>query len=324
MGSELVARLRKLLRRRRLRVMPKWEPCGLTNAMMEGKRMDMIHQTAARLQDCNLYIFDLDGTVYEETGQFDVYRDELAKRVSPDKTQKFLADLNQAFTGQHSLKLGSSYHLESGLIRQGQTVVDWAGQTVVENPTSNWIHVGDPWVIYRVAARHYGLSQEQVQAAFAATRTHMQSDDFPMQGLPGLLEAITALKQQGCHFVLMTNSPEPDSRDILSKLGLADAFDKAIFLAHKEFQARQHLAELRDLFNLPNHQMVSIGDNFRNEILPALAMGMKAIYIDRYQIPDRTTGPWEDSLVEVSHPRALAPLLQSIATIRSTKTRDRP
>lgn len=283
--------------------------------------MCMNVEAVVLLRDCDLYIFDLDGTVYEETAHFDVYRDELVKRLAPDKVQDFLADLNLALAGQHPLRLGSSYHLETGLIRHEKTVLNWAGKPIMEHgPTSNWIHVEDPWVIYRVIARHYGLAQEQVQAAFVATRTYMQSDNFSMKGLPGLQEAISALKQQGCHFVLMTNSPEPDSRDILNKLGLANAFDKSIFLAHKEVQARQHLTDLEHQFGLSFNQMVSIGDNFRNEILPALEMGMKAVYIDRYHIPGRTLEIWQNALVKVPYPRDLAPLLHQIATIRNEQS----
>lgn len=114
----------------------------------------------------------------------------------------------------------------------------------------------------------------------------MSGPDYTVTTVAGLKETLDATSDRASHR-LLTNSPEYDSRIILEKLGLKTAFDTVTCLAHKPAKSREHFsrasAELGDAT-----RVISIGDNFENEIAPALAVGCRAIYIDRLDILRKT------------------------------------
>lgn len=262
---------------------------------------------ASQLRGCQLFIFDLDGTVYEEIGHFEYYGEELAKRLAESVRQAFFSDVALAQSGQHAMKYGCSYDVEKDIFHGSNGTKTWTGEVSEAVASGNFAHVDDPWGLYGVIAAHYGLSQDGLQEAFYATRAHMQSEAFSMTGLPGLRAAIDALRNSGVHVVLATNSPEPDSRAILEKLGLTGAFDDCIFNAQKPVKILEHFEKWHQMFQVPYESMVSIGDHYRNEIEPAAKIGMKTIYIDRY-----VKQPREHVTVQVNGPRDIAAVLMTV------------
>ncbi|MCL6518041.1 HAD family hydrolase [Alicyclobacillus sp.] len=262
----------------------------------------------ARLAGCRLFIFDLDGTVYQETDHFRYYGDRILEVIPADARAAFTADVEAALGGRHpALRYGASYDPEHDVFLHDDRPVDWAGRPVEVRPSDRLAHVDDPWAVYMVAGLHHGAAPAAIQEAFLATRRHMEGPEFPMHPLPGLREAIDRLRDHGRRFALATNSPEPDSRRILEKLGLTGAFDAEVFNARKQDRAREHFTRFREAFKVSFEEMVSIGDHYRNEIRPAAELGMATIYIDRYlnrQRPDVTA--------QVSHPAEVADVLRQV------------
>ena len=109
----------------------------------------------------------------------------------------------------------------------------------------------------------------------------MMGPDFTMNGVPGLAETLEQLKNRTV-LILMTNSPEPDSEAILHKLKLADVFHYKIFQAGKPIKTASHLQTIRDRYHIQYEEMISIGDNLGNDILPARRLGCRTIFIDTY------------------------------------------
>jgi FMN phosphatase YigB (HAD superfamily) len=272
----------------------------------------------SQLKHCRVFVFDLDGTVYEEVTHFDVFGEEIAKRLPENQREAFLTEAKQALQGEHVLKYGVTYDPVRDLIFKDGRATTWRGEPVPHevqpvHEADSLMHVDDPWGMYSAMAKHFGLSQDALQAAFLATRAHMESADFAMVGLPGLRNAIDELRDLGRNVVLATNSPEPDSRAILEKLGLTGAFDEVIFEAKKPVRVLEHFRHFHEKFGVPYAEMVSIGDHYRNEIEPAHAIGMKTVYIDRYL---RCKRP--DVTVQLQHPKEIAGLLQDVvAEIRN-------
>ncbi|QSO48090.1 HAD family hydrolase [Alicyclobacillus mengziensis] len=265
----------------------------------------------SELLDCRLFVLDLDGTVYEETNHFSYYGDKLARHLSADVQERYLKDVADALAGQHTLHYGDAYDVVHKAIVRNNTLLDWEGNPLTNPPGERIEFVDDPWNVYGNIAVYYGASAEDIHAAFAATRAYMESPDFPMQGMPGLRDSIHRLKSKGVHFALATNSPEPDSRTILGKLGLTGAFEMEVFNAKKQVNAPVHFRRFQESFNVPFEQMVSVGDHFRNEIRPAIELGMKTICIDRYHQPERS-----GVTVIVHRPSELAAVFNLVADLR--------
>jgi FMN phosphatase YigB (HAD superfamily) len=269
--------------------------------------MDEHMEKVAELSRCELFIFDLDGTVYEETSHFIYYGQQLAQRLASDTANQYLMNVEQVLSGAHTLTYGSSYDPVTRLIVKGGKAYSWDGQEPEISPSNQLIHVDDPWSVYGVTASQFGIAHDDIQGSFGATREHMESAEFTMRGLPGLRSAIDHLRSAGRKFVIATNSPEPDSRVLLEKLGLTGAFEDHVFNAKKQDRATEHFTRWQQKFQVPFERMVSIGDHYRNEIKPATDLGMKTLYIDRYICQPQT-----GLTVRVSRPSEVATVLEAV------------
>jgi FMN phosphatase YigB (HAD superfamily) len=145
------------------------------------------------------------------------------------------------------------------------------------------LSIGDLWWVPSAIGRHYGLTNKDTYAAFLETRAFMMSPYFTMKRIEGLAELLDELRHY-LSLVLMTNSPEPDSEAILKKLGLSHVFHRKIFQARKPTDTAKHLETICTEFGVRYEEIMSIGDNWRNDIFPAKRLGCKTIYVDPYHI----------------------------------------
>jgi FMN phosphatase YigB (HAD superfamily) len=253
------------------------------------------------LSRVKLIVYDLDGTLYEDTHHFDYYANELKKRLPEDVQAKFQAEYDAALEDKHPLRIGRTYDANRDLILvqvkgHVKQAFEWDGtelpsekvrELYPEPVTVNledMFSVGDMWWVPSCMARHYGLADAGTSQAFLATREYMMGPDFHMNRIPGLIEAIAKSRQNGVKQVLVTNSPEVDSTKILEKLGLLDSFDLKVFTARKPSGTKAVFQRIREQFDLPFEHFLSIGDNWVNEILPAYELGCQTVYIDPHGI----------------------------------------
>ncbi|MGG6439492.1 HAD family hydrolase [Saccharococcus caldoxylosilyticus] len=243
-------------------------------------------------------VFDLDGTLYEEPHHFEYYAEQVAKRLREEDQQRFWEDYRAVLSGRHPLRIGSVYDagedlilfLQNGIVSEAYR---WNGEKLDEEEVQKiyqervtidldrLFSIGDFWWVPSSIGRHYGLTNEDTYAAFLETREWMMGPDFAMNGVPGLAETLEQLKNRTV-LILMTNSPEPDSEAILHKLKLADVFHHKIFQAGKPIKTASHLQTIRDRYHIQYKEMISIGDNLENDILPARRLGCRTIFIDAY------------------------------------------
>lgn len=243
-----------------------------------------------------LVVFDLDGTLYEDTQHFDFYAQTLKNKLEVHKQGDFARDYRLVLTGEHALRMGRVYDVKSDLIlvqKDGwvREAYQWDGtpltlekvKELYPQPISlnmqTMISVGDLWWVPSSIAGHYGLPSQKIVEAFMETRNYMMSDDFQMKPVIGLKEAIEKIAKNQ-HVVLMTNSPQKDSEVILKKLGLEQVFHEYIFEAQKPLKTEERLKELKNRFGIAFDEIVSIGDNWINEIQPARQLGCATIYIN--------------------------------------------
>ncbi|HEU4964800.1 MAG TPA: HAD family hydrolase [Bacilli bacterium] len=253
------------------------------------------------LSNVQLIIYDLDGTLYEDTHHFDYYAGQLKQRLASDMQDKFQADYEAALNDAHPLRIGRTYDAIRDLILvqiKGDVseAYRWDGTALsaeevrelypdkVTVNLEDMFSVGDMWWVPGCMARHYGLTDAGTTEAFLATREWMMGPEFEMNPIQGLKDGIAASRANGVKQVLVTNSPQQDSEKILDKIGLFESFDLKVFMARKPSGTKGVFERVSQQFGIAYEHILSVGDNWVNEILPANELGCQTIYIDPHGI----------------------------------------
>ncbi|MDV2684941.1 HAD family hydrolase [Alkalihalophilus lindianensis] len=242
-----------------------------------------------------LVIFDLDGTLYEGTDHFDYYAEHLKKKVIVHKQLDFQRDYEQMKAGNHSVMIGKAYDIKEDLILTIDPMTlsvteasKWNGETLsIEEVKKKYqeqlsfdfetmIAIGDGWWLPFVCAKHYGV--EDCYSSYVATKEYMVSESFQLEPLPGLNEALVDLKTQST-IVLVTNSDADDVNRLLNELQLRGLFDKVITSAEKPTYTSKLFTDLLEEYQASADETLSIGDNFINDVAPAVLLGMDGVYI---------------------------------------------
>ncbi|MBU9710303.1 HAD family hydrolase [Evansella tamaricis] len=247
-----------------------------------------------------LYIFDLDGTLYEGTDHFDYYAKRLALDVKEEVLTEYWADYESMKNGNHPLHIGKAYDVNNDLILTIDPMtlkvieaVDWAGtkknldtlsygMKTVTFDFENIVAIGDGWWLPFACAKHHGV--ENCYRRYLETKEYMVTEEFELTPIPGLKPFLKKLKDQ-TNIVLMTNSDEDDVGRLLKELDLTGLFHEVITSAQKPSNTDNFFNELIEKYGVQPEETVSIGDNFINEIAPALLMGMQAVYINEHPHP---------------------------------------
>ncbi|MBM7635021.1 HAD family hydrolase [Geomicrobium sediminis] len=247
-------------------------------------------------KESELIIFDLDGTLYEDTDHFDYYAKTLSEEVIEEHKLSFFSDYELMKKGNHAVSIGKAYDVQNDWVLEVdpftgniERVVTWEGEKVadstwreihegpVEYDFDQVIAIGDGWWLPNVAARHYGVKDPQ--PAYHKTKEFMATDAFTLSVIEGLREGLLSLKEKKS-IVLLTNSTDDDVERLLKLLHLEGVFHEVVTNAMKPQETRAHFISIMKRYNVTTEQTLSIGDNYLNEIIPAKAEGMKAIYID--------------------------------------------
>ncbi|WP_404442934.1 HAD family hydrolase [Sutcliffiella horikoshii] len=252
------------------------------------------------MDNISTIVFDLDGTLYEDTHHFQYYADLLKNKLPAEKQTKFEEDYKAIEAGTHTLKMGRVYDAKRNLILahiDGKVTKGWTWDGVEVSQVKltsyypdtlqfdlfDMLSIGDLWWVPVSIAKHYGLSSEEAYAAFLQTRKHMMTEDFLLEPLAEFANVLEKLHQKYT-LILMTNSPQTDSDVILKKLGFTSYFHDKIYEANKPVHTADRLSYISQQHHVPYSQMLSVGDNYINEILPAALLGCKTICIDPFDL----------------------------------------
>ncbi|WP_018922361.1 HAD family hydrolase [Salsuginibacillus kocurii] len=240
-----------------------------------------------------LVIFDLDGTLYEDTAHFEYYANQLSDKLPEEKRESFWKDYRNMLKGNHPVIVGRVYDAVRDRIlvvspetNQVTRIFNWDGQELDEFEKypapitmdfDNFIAIGDGWWPPVAAAKHYGVGS--TYDAYSRTKDFMQTEEFQFADNPGLREALTHLGKKK-DLVLITNSQADDVERLLVTLNLSGVFPQIVASAKKPQQTLHHFETLLDQYGINPEEAVSIGDNYLNEIAPAERLGMQAVLID--------------------------------------------
>lgn len=195
--------------------------------------------------------------------------------------------------GNHPAAVGRVYDAEKDRILEVDpasyrvtTVWDWEGKETGEEDTymspvafdfHSMIAVGDGWWLPAAAAKHYGVSS--TFDAYQKTKAYMQTEDFQFAEIP---ERRFWLQQLGrrMHLILLTNSESDDVEKLLKTLDLEGIFDEVIPGAAKPARTKTHFKRVLEKYNAAPEEVLSIGDNYLNDIVPAENLAIPAVLID--------------------------------------------
>lgn len=253
------------------------------------------------LNALRVIVYDLDGTVYDDTRHFELYAREIQSHLPDAVREAFWADYTAAVEGRHAaLRIGTFYDAERDLIletRAGRAVraLHWDGSELpplvrqslypglVEPDHASIMNVGDLWWVPTAISAHHGGVAEKHQQAFLRIRDVMSDPEFVVRPISELQETIESLRGRVVQ-VLATNSPQPDSESIMRKVGLLGLFDRMYFRSNKPAGLKAIFDEVAADFGIPFHSILSVGDNLINEIAPAKAMGCQTVFIDPHDL----------------------------------------
>lgn len=244
----------------------------------------------------SLIIYDLDGTLYQETDHF-IYYAELIRDGLPEKRRTdFWRDLERIWSNRHPLTIGRVYDANRDYVLsvdEQMRVVKawtWSGEplaaarvqatypdSVVCRMEGPLIAVGDGWWIPVVCARRQGLSD--TRQYYLRTKERLHDTPDWLRPIPGLADAIRNAGRSVPQIVA-TNSHQEDAEGLLERLGLADAVSGLYPSCNKPTAAENWFRRICVEWDVPPERALSVGDNYLNDIIPALRLGMRGLLID--------------------------------------------
>ncbi|WP_194841365.1 HAD family hydrolase [Salinibacillus xinjiangensis] len=248
------------------------------------------------IEKTDVIIFDLDGTLYEGDGHFSLMVENLKKRLPEEHHQDFDQLYKQSLAGEHSLTIGKVYDIQEDVIwtwnpftTELTVAHNWDNEvveiedapkklSVSEFDYKRFVPIGDGWWPPYSIARHFGLKNDDTEWAYHRTKEQMANlDGFlePTPGLRGYLEELAKTKK----LVLITNSEINDVHRLLKFLGLDHIFSDIVPSALKPKNTNKHFEEVLTRYDVKPEQVLSIGDNFMNEVAPALQLGMYSVWL---------------------------------------------
>lgn len=249
--------------------------------------------------EADILIFDLDGTLYEDTEHFAYYAEQLKEELSQELHASFTGDYQQILEGKHPVSIGKVYDVVRQYILQVDFQMnvlhgwEWNGTELNKDKLAQlyphplhcdfdtMIAIGDGWWLPNVVARYYGA--QDTYTAYQKTKDFMATDAFQLTKISGLREGLLHLKNKK-EVILVTNSQPDDVQRLLTELELQDIFTDIVTEARKPEMTIKHFEHLLSKYNVPAHKAISIGDNYLNEIIPAHKLGMATLFIDFFEL----------------------------------------
>ncbi|MBE3553314.1 MAG: HAD family hydrolase [Kyrpidia tusciae] len=263
------------------------------------------------MPDIRMIVYDLDGTLYRDRSHFRRYCELLA--AGAPRPSAFERDWEYMEDERHPLRVGMFFNGRTGQICGPKGLMTWEGEVVragsafyddlvngveQERDLGDWLYIGDLWWSMIALAAWHRVPPERLRESFLATRAYMMEDAVPLRTVPGLKEFIQARNREGVVQILATNSPEPDSRAIIGKLGLKGLFHVCSFVTGKPAGLLPRLREWAAEFGASLDEVLMVGDNYRNDVVPARRGGCRTFFLDPHRVPHPVHATYHERRIE--------------------------
>ncbi|MEA5050566.1 MAG: HAD family hydrolase [Oscillospiraceae bacterium] len=226
-------------------------------------------------------VFDLDGTIYQDTG---FYRHYLRFLVEGTPRAQWGGDLTsfcgRVFRGE-ALKMNSFYRTAQGDFSSPGGFFNALGALRLDAWEPGAYNLGDAWAVVEYIGASLGLlGGGRREAVYARTRAAMVADGLRADA--ALRASIRALTGR-CATVLVSNSYESTAREFLRAIGFDDVFSRAVFSARKPDGLAAALdGALPGVLARPQ-TILSVGDFAYNDLEPLAALGARTVWINPYE-----------------------------------------
>ena len=230
-------------------------------------------------QEIDTIIFDLDGTIYQNT---EFHRDYLHFLVEGTAREGWVDSLiafaDAVFVGER-LVMNAFY--DASRIEASTPAAYFAALERALLPELTYeealaradcLYTGDAWAVVTLMGQTLGLLDNgRGDAVYRRTRDKMSADG--MTGCLRLRRAIQGLEGR-CETILLSNSYESTAMEFLQQLGFEHTFQKFVFSANKPAGMVQALcAQDAALLDRPE-RVLSVGDHAFNDLLPLRRLGV--------------------------------------------------
>lgn len=238
-------------------------------------------------QEIDTIIFDLDGTIYQNT---EFHRDYLRFLVEgtarEDWVDSLIAFADAVFAGER-LVMNAFY--DARPIEASTPAAYFAALERALLPELTYeeavarddcLYTGDAWAVVTLMGQTLGLLDNgRGDAVYRRTRDKMSADG--MTGCARLRRAIQGLEGR-CETILLSNSYESTAIEFLQQLGFEHTFQKFVFSANKPAGMVQALrAQDAALLKRPE-RVLSVGDHAFNDLLPLRRLGCRTLWVNPY------------------------------------------
>lgn len=203
------------------------------------------------MRDRRAIVWDLDGTLYRGAQALAVYCEALAERLPAPRANE--------------------------LRRYGR---------VLATEPERVAPYRDVWNALTRAAHGLGLSYTEANAVFLDVRAAIVRGEISVEVPRGLPRLMAELRAAGVPMGVVTNSDGASARSLLRVLGFSD------LARHVRGDAEKPAGfapAVRHLFpNTSPADVLSVGDNYPNDVAPALEVGMQAVHV---RSPGAISGP---------------------------------
>jgi len=241
------------------------------------------------LKTLEYLVFDLDGTLYQNTEFYKDYIHFLLDGTPKAKWESALISLAaDIFEGKvlpmntfiqiRRCEASSFSEYVAQLRRLEQKDLEYAEAL----QKRDMCYMGDAWAVANFLGETLGLLENgRTEQVYRRTRQKMEKDG--MKGDPRLRRMLIELSKRFT-VILASNSYEETAKDFLQQLGFDEVFLHAIYSANKPFDLHKNLVrEFPAVLSRPS-ALVSIGDHAFNDLMPIAAAGGRTVFINPYPL----------------------------------------
>lgn len=245
------------------------------------------------LGDITVVLFDLDGTLHDDPRAMDRYLTALEDTMRDGGGLGLRSEVDSVVEGRHpSARPGRFVEPKRGLVLDAprwivESATDWQGDSVaIPDDLAGRVqhdgplrYLGDLWQIIGALAARRGADEAVLGPAFSLTRRFVNDPATELARfacLDGLLDRLAA----GRRLLLATNTPEELGRPLVDRLDLHHPFELVRFDARKPAGCAELITEAHRRWGTATHQVLVVGDNLWNDLLPPAEQGCRTVHLD--------------------------------------------
>lgn len=245
------------------------------------------------LRAIKVVLFDLDGTLHDDPRVTDRYASILEDSIPSGGGRGLRTEAATVAEWDHpALRPGLFVEPSRGIVVHApdwtaEKATDWHGNIVpVPDDLRGRVrhdgplrYLGDFWQIIGALASHRGADQRVQREAFTQARQFINDVATSLMRFEHLDQVLDRLAP-GRKLLLATNTTEELARPLVDRLALSQPFDVMRFDARKPTGCSQLIEEARRSWGALPEEVLVVGDNLWNDLLPPAEQGCKTVHID--------------------------------------------